>query len=75
MAIMKDFANASFSPEVVRILKSAVDAAVATLPDPVSSWSVDLIAQSILRSAKGGERDPIALQRIALLELQISPHR
>jgi hypothetical protein len=50
-----------------------VKAAVETLPDPVSSSSVQSIAQSILRSAQSGERDPVALQRIALLELQITP--
>jgi hypothetical protein len=72
---VKDFANASFSPDTVAILQSAMEAAVATLPDPVSSSNVQSIAQSILRSAKDGERDPIALQRLALLELQIMPRR
>jgi hypothetical protein len=75
MKPMKDFANASFTPEVLAILQTAMEAAVETLPDPVSSSSVQSIAQSILRSAQGGERDPIALQRIALLELQITPRR
>lgn len=70
---MKDFANASFSPDTVAVLQSAMRAAVATLPEPVSSSNVQSIAQSILRSAKEGERDPIALQRLALLELQITP--
>jgi hypothetical protein len=70
---MKDFANASFSPEVVAILRSAMDAAVESLPDPVSSSSIRSIAESILRSAKSGERDPVALERLALLELQITP--
>ena len=70
---MKDFANASFPPETIKLLTSAVDAAVATLSEPVSSASVQLIAESILRTAKEGERDPAALQRMALLELQITP--
>lgn len=70
---MKDFANASFSPDTVALLQSAMEATVATLPEPVSSSKVQSIAQSILRSAKDGERDPIALQRLALLELQITP--
>jgi hypothetical protein len=70
---MKDFANASFSPEVVAILRSAMDVAVESLPDPVSSSSIRSIAESILRSAKSGERDPVALERLALLELQITP--
>ena len=70
---MKDFANAAFSPDAIAILLSAMEAAVATLPEPVSSAHVQSIAQSILRSAKEGERDPVALQRLALLELQITP--
>jgi hypothetical protein len=70
---VKDFANASFSPETLADLKSAMDAAVEALPEPVSSLHVQLVAESILRNAKGGERDPIVLQRLALLELQITP--
>jgi hypothetical protein len=70
---VKNFANASFSPDTIAILQSAMEAAVATLPEPVSSANVRSIAESILRSAKEGERDPVALQRLALLELQITP--
>lgn len=71
---MKDFGNASFSPDKIAILKEAMDAAVATLPEPVSSSNVQLIAESILRHAKNGELDPLTLGRMALLELQITPH-
>ena len=71
---MKDFSNASFPPETISIMEIALDAAVASLPDPVSSAHVQSIAESILRSAKEGERDPAALERMALIELQIS-HR
>jgi len=70
---MKDFANASFPPEIIEIMKAAMDDAVATLPHPVSSASVQSIAETILRSAKEGETDPKTLERMALLELQISP--
>jgi hypothetical protein len=70
---MKDFSNASFPPETLDIMKNALDAAVASLPDPVSSAHVQSLAESILRTAKEGERDPAALQRMALIELQISP--
>jgi hypothetical protein len=70
---MKDFSNASFPPETVALMKIALDAAVASLPEPVSTAHVQAIAESILRSAKEGERDPSALQRMALLELLISP--
>jgi hypothetical protein len=69
---MKDFSNASFPPEAISIMKIALDAAVASLPDPVNSAHVQSIAESILRSAKEGERDPAALQRMALIELQIT---
>jgi len=43
------------------------------LPEPVSAAHVNLLAESILRSAKSGERDIAVLQRLALIELQISP--
>jgi hypothetical protein len=70
---MKDFSNASFPPETISIMKNALDAAVASLPEPVSSVTVRSIAETILRTAKEGERDPATLQRMALMELQISP--
>jgi hypothetical protein len=70
---MKDFANASFPPETIGIMKIAMDGAVATLPHPVSSASVQSIAETILRTAQAGETDPKTLERMALLELQISP--
>jgi hypothetical protein len=70
---MKDFSNASFPPETINIMTIALDAAVASLPEPVSSVHVQSIAESILRSTKEGERDPVALQRMALIELQIAP--
>jgi hypothetical protein len=70
---MKDFSNASFPPETLSIMEDAMDAAVATLPDPVSVAHVNSIAETILRTAKDGERDPATLRRMALLELQITP--
>jgi hypothetical protein len=70
---VKDFSNASFSPEMIDVMKSAMDAAVATLPEPVSSSHVQSIAESILRTAQTGETDPAVLQRMALLELQLKP--
>jgi hypothetical protein len=71
---VKDFGNASFSPDKLAILKSAMDAAVETLPEPVSSSNIQFLAESILRHAKNGELDPLTLGRMALLELQITPH-
>ena len=69
---MLDFSNASFTPETIDIMKAALDRAVASLPAPVSSALIKAIAETILRTAKEGERDPIVLQRMALMELQIS---
>ena len=70
---MKDFSNASFPPETLTLMRDALDAAVASLPEPVSSAHVQALAESILRTAKDGETDPATLQRMALIELQISP--
>jgi len=69
---MKDFANASFAPETIDVMKTAMDGAVATLPHPVSAAAVQSIAETILRTAKDGEMDPKALEQMALLELQIT---
>jgi len=71
--VMKDFSEATFVPEMVDVMTEALDASVATLPHPVSSTQVNLLAESILRTAQSGERDPAILQRMALLELQITP--
>lgn len=69
---MKDFSHASFTPETLSLMKDAMASAIATLPEPVSSTHVQSIAETILRTAKDGERDPATLQRMALMELQIS---
>lgn len=68
---MDDFANASFQPELVALMDAALANAVGKLPHPVSSAHVQAIAQSILRTAKEGERNVHALESMALLELQI----
>jgi hypothetical protein len=70
---MRDFSDAAFSPEVIEIMGAALDQAVATLPEPVSSAHVSLLAESILRTAQSGVRDRAELQRMALLELRIAP--
>jgi hypothetical protein len=70
---MKDFSNASFPPETIGIMDDAMEAAIATLPDPVSSAHLQFIAEAILRTANDGEKDPVTLQRLALLELRITP--
>jgi hypothetical protein len=70
---MKDFPEATFVPETVAAMGEALDASVAALPHPVSTTQVNRLAESILRTAHDGERDPTVLQRMALLELQITP--
>jgi hypothetical protein len=70
---MRDFSGAAFAPEVIEIMSTALEQAVATLPEPVSSAHVTVLAESILRTAKSGVRDLAVLQRLALLELQIAP--
>jgi hypothetical protein len=63
---MKDFSNAAFAPEVIEIMTTAFEAAVATLSEPVHSAHVTIIAGSILRTANTGERDAAVPERIAL---------
>lgn len=70
---MRNFSDASFSPEVIEIMGAALEQAVATLPEPVSSAHVTALAESILRSAQTGMRDPAELKRMALLELHLIP--
>jgi hypothetical protein len=70
---MKDFSNASFAPETIKAMTEAMNGALATLPHPVSSAHVQSVVETILRTAKDGERDPKVLERMALLELQIFP--
>jgi hypothetical protein len=70
---MRDFSDASFTPETIEAMTVALEASTATLPEPVSSAHVQFLAESILRTAKTGERDPAVLKRIALMELQIAP--
>ena len=70
---MKNFADAAFEPEIIEAMTSALDQAVASLPEPVSSAHVSRLAESILRTAKSGETSVDILVRIALVELQITP--
>ena len=69
---MKDFSNGSFSPDLIELMTAAMKSAIATLPHPLSSAHVQAVAETILRTAKDGERDPKVLERMALLELQLS---
>lgn len=68
---MNQLANTSFSPDTIAIMTKALNDAVATLPHPLSSSYVRTIAESILDAAARGERDPVKLQMVALLELKL----
>jgi hypothetical protein len=70
---MENFPHASFPPETVALMTAAMDAALSRLPHPANSAHIKSIAETILRSAQEGERDPVALERMAFLELMISP--
>jgi hypothetical protein len=70
---MKNFSHAAFQPDTIELMTVAMNGALSSLPHPVSSTSIQSIAESVLRTANEGERDPAVLQRMALLELQITP--
>jgi hypothetical protein len=72
---MRDFANAAFPPDAIDAMNRAMEAAVSHLPEPVSSAHVNAIAESILRTARNGVLDPVMLERMALLELAITPRK
>lgn len=72
---MKNFSSAAFAPEVIEIMTTALEAAVASLPEPVHSAHVTILAESILRTADAGERDAAVLERIALMELRLAQRR
>jgi len=69
---MRNFPDAVFPPEMVEAMAEALDASVSALPHPVTAAQVSLLAESILRTAQEGERDTAILQRMALLELQLT---
>lgn len=60
-----------FTPEVIEIMTAALEAAIESLPTPVSAAHVHRLAESILHAAETGERDVGALERIALVELRM----
>jgi hypothetical protein len=72
---MKNFSDVVFDPEVIEIMTAALAESIESLPEPVSTSHVQLLAESILRTANAGERDVAVLRRIALVELQIMPRR
>lgn len=67
---MKIFQGTSFNPQTIAIMKRVLDEAVETLPEPVSSGTVQSLAKNIINLAAQGERDPERMKLLALLALQ-----
>ena len=67
---MKIFQGTSFSPDVIEAMTQALDGAVETLPEQVSSGRVQALAKNIVDLAAQGERDPERMKLLALLALQ-----
>jgi hypothetical protein len=59
--------GAVFQPELIKLMKSVLDDAVAALPESrrTSTMMADMASQ-ILACAARGERDPAALEKAAL---------
>ena len=67
---MKIFQGTSFSPDVIAAMKLALQEAVETLPEQVSSGRIQTLAKNIIDLASQGERDPERMKLLALLALQ-----
>ena len=67
---MKIFRGTSFSPETIAAMSQALQDAVDTLPEQVSSGRVQALAKNIIDLASQGERDPERMKLLALLALQ-----
>jgi hypothetical protein len=72
---MRGLSNAAFPPEVIEIMTTALEAAVATLPEPAHSAHITIIAESILRTVNAVERDVAILKLIALMERSLAQRR
>ena len=59
--------GAVFQPELIELMRSVLDDAVAMLPEAKRTSTVKAdIASNILASAARGERDPVVLRSAAL---------
>ena len=63
------FGGPSFGPQTIELMSKALEAAEASLPEPVSDQQLRLIAATILKVAGDGERDPIRLKAAAMSAL------
>ena len=57
---MLDFSNASFTPETIGMMKTALDTAVASLPAPVSSAHVRSIAKRFFARRRKASETPLS---------------
>ncbi len=67
---MKIFQGTSFNPETIEAMTQALNEAIETLPEQVSSGKVQALAKNIIDLASQGERDPERMKLLALLALQ-----
>jgi hypothetical protein len=59
--------GATYSPELVELMKAVLGEAVAAIPDAKLTSAIKAeIVSHILASATQGERDPVALRKAAL---------
>ncbi len=67
--------GASFQPELIELMKSVLDEAALTIPEPKRTSAMKAeIASHILACAAKGERDPAALKMAALLAIVDCSH-
>ena len=67
--------GAVFQPELVELMKSVLDEAALTIPEPKRTSAMKAeIASHILACAAKGERDPAALKMAALLAVVECTH-
>ena len=73
MPIRSYLEGATFDPEAIRVMTEAYEDVCRTLDlvnrnDPIT----EMVAKRIIEIAKLGERDPVILRKLALIQLAIS---
>ena len=73
MPIRSYLEGAAFDPEAIRVMTEAYEDVCRTLDlvnrnDPIT----EMVAKRIIEIAKLGERDPVILRKLALIQLAIS---
>jgi hypothetical protein len=67
--------GAVFQPELIQLMRSVLDEATLTIPEPKRTSAMKAeIASHILACAAKGERDPTALKMAALLSVVECTH-